>query len=101
MNATWIDIGFTDIEISKWSMDYARPFYAQQRMIADPVTTVPQLTKLLKERIAKTPGFAEKIAKRTEEIGKRHTETRAKWCKQAEEYWDAKPMTVLRLALEV
>ena len=25
-NATWIDIGFTDIEISKWSMDYARPF---------------------------------------------------------------------------
>jgi len=25
-NATWIDIGFTDIEISKWSMDYARPY---------------------------------------------------------------------------
>ncbi len=51
-NATWIDIGFTDIEISKWSMDYARPYYAQQRMTADPVTTAPQLTKLLKERIA-------------------------------------------------
>ena len=47
-NATWIDIGFTDIEISKWSMDYARPFYAQQRMTADPVTTAPQLTKLLR-----------------------------------------------------
>ncbi len=61
-NATWIDIGFTDIEISKWSMDYARPYYAQQRMTADPVTTAPQLTKLLKERIAKTPGLAEKIA---------------------------------------
>jgi thiamine pyrophosphate-dependent acetolactate synthase large subunit-like protein len=53
-DATWIDIGFTDIEISKWSMDYARPFYAQQRMTADPVTTCPQLTKLLKEKIVKT-----------------------------------------------
>jgi acetolactate synthase-1/2/3 large subunit len=100
-NATWIDIGFTDIEISKWSMDYARPYYAQQRMTADPVTTAPQLTKLVKERIAKTPGLAEKIARRTEEIGKRHKENRAKWSKQAQEHWDSKPMTVPRLALEV
>ena len=99
--ATWIDIGFTDIEISKWSMDYARPFYAHQRMTADPVTTAPQLTKLLKERIAKTPGLADKIARRKEEIGKRHAEVRAKWRKQAEERWDQKPMTVPRLALEV
>src|SRR5512140_1614457 len=38
-DATLIDIGFTDIEISKWSMDYARTFYAQQRMTADVVTT--------------------------------------------------------------
>jgi acetolactate synthase-1/2/3 large subunit len=100
-NATWIDIGFTDVEISKWSMDYARPFYAHQRMMADPVSAGPQLTKLLKERIAKTAGLKEKIAKRAEEIGKRHAETRAKWRKQAEERWDSKPMTVPRLALEV
>jgi acetolactate synthase-1/2/3 large subunit len=83
--ATWIDIGFTDIEISKWSMDYARPFYAQQRMIADPVNTVPLLTKLLKARIGNTKRLDEKI----------------KWSKQAQEHWDAKPMTVPRLALEV
>jgi acetolactate synthase-1/2/3 large subunit len=99
--ATWIDIGFTDIETSKWSMDYARPYYAQQRMVADPVTTAPALTKLLKERIAKTSGLAEKIAKRKEAIGKRHAETRAKWSKQAQEHWDQKPMAVPRLALEV
>src|SRR5437870_11311176 len=48
-NATWIDIGFTDIEISKWSMDYARPFYAQQRMTADVVTTAPERAKHLKQ----------------------------------------------------
>ena len=100
-DATWIDIGFTDIETSKWSMDYARPYYAQQRMIADVVTAAPVLTKLLKERIAKTPGLSEKIAKRAEAIGKRHAETRAKWAKQAQEHWDQKPMTVPRLATEV
>jgi acetolactate synthase-1/2/3 large subunit len=100
-NATWIDIGFTDIEISKWSMDYARTYYAQQRMTADPVTAVPQLTRLLKERIAKTTGLAAKIANRTEDLSKRHAENRAKWRKQAEEHWDSRPMTVPRLASEV
>ena len=58
-DATWIDIGYTDTEISKWAMTYARPFYAHQRMTADPVTAAPALTKLLKERIAKTPGRAD------------------------------------------
>src|SRR4030095_13765720 len=47
-----------------------------------------------------TPGLSEKIAKRKEEIGKRHAENRAKWSKQAQEHWDSKPMTVPRLALE-
>ena len=100
-NATWIDIGFTDIEISKWSMDYARPFYAQQRMTADPVTAAPQLTKLLKERIGKTPGLKEKIAKRTEEIGKRHGKLAPSGASRQKSTGTRKPMTVPRLALEV
>ena len=71
-------------------------------MTADPVTTAPQLTKLLKERIAKTPGLAEKIAKRKEEIGKRHAENRAKWTQTGRRSIGMqKPMTVPRLALEV
>lgn len=101
-NATWIDIGYTDTEISKWAMTYARPFYAHQRMTADPVVAAPALTKLLKGRIANIPGLADRIAKRTEGIGKRHAEIRAQWLKQAQEdRWDAVPMTVPRLALEV
>ncbi len=101
-DATWIDIGYTDTEISKWAMTYARPFYAHQRMTADPVTAAPALTKLLKERIAKTPGRADQIAKRTAAVGKRHAEIRAEWLRQArEDRWDAVPMTVPRLALEV
>jgi hypothetical protein len=26
--ATWIEIGFTDVEVSKWSMDYGRTLHA-------------------------------------------------------------------------
>jgi acetolactate synthase-1/2/3 large subunit len=100
-DATWIDIGFTDTEISKWAMAYARTYHAEQRMHADPVTATPLLTGLLKERIAATPGLAEKIAKRTEETGKVHRKLREGWMKTAQENWDLQPMTVGRLALEV
>jgi acetolactate synthase-1/2/3 large subunit len=99
--AQWIDIGLTDVEISKWAMSYARTFHAQQRMTADPVVAIPMLTGLIKERIAKTPGLKEKIAKRTAAIGEMHRKVRAEWRRQAEKDWDKAPMTEQRLALEV
>jgi acetolactate synthase I/II/III large subunit len=51
--ATWIDIGFTDVEVSKWSMDYGRTFHAHHRMTADPVIGTTQLVALLQERIGR------------------------------------------------
>ena len=100
-DAKWIDIGWTDTEISKWSMDYSRTLYPDIRMTADVVTASPMLTDLLKERIANTDGLAQKIANRTELIGKKHNELRTQWRKEAEEDWDAQPMTSGRLALEI
>jgi len=67
--ATWIDIGFTDIEVSKWSMDYARTFHARHRMTADPVIGTTQLLALLKERIGRNADIAGKIAARAAETG--------------------------------
>ncbi|HJU17773.1 MAG TPA: thiamine pyrophosphate-binding protein [Stellaceae bacterium] len=99
--ATWIDIGFTDVEVSKWSMDYGRAFHAHHRMTADPVIATPQLVALLQERIARNPDLAGKIAARTDEIGRRHQRLRAQWRKEAEAHGDRVPMTVRRLALEI
>jgi hypothetical protein len=50
--ATWIDIGFTDVELSKWSMDYGRTFRAHHRMTADPVigTTVYHWARVATQR---------------------------------------------------
>jgi acetolactate synthase I/II/III large subunit len=99
--ATWIDIGFTDVETSKWSMDYGRTFHAQQRMTADPVIAAPQLVALLQERIARRADLAGKITARAAAIGERHERLRAEWRREAESDWAQVPMTVPRLALEV
>jgi acetolactate synthase-1/2/3 large subunit len=99
--ATWIDIGFTDVEVSKWSMDYGRTFHAHHRMTADPVIATAQLVALLQQRIGRNADLAGKIAARGAEIGKRHQRLRAEWRKAAEEDWNSVPMTVSRLALEV
>ena len=99
--ATWIDIGFTDVEVSKWSMDYGRTFHAHHRMTADPVIGTTQLVALLQERISRNPNLAGKIAARAAESSKRHQRLRVEWRKEAEEHWTKVPMTVPRLALEV
>jgi acetolactate synthase I/II/III large subunit len=99
--ATWIDIGFTDVEVSKWSMDYGRTFHAQHRMTADPVMATAQLAALVGERIVRNPDLAGRIATRAAEAGRQHRRLRAAWRREAEENWDRVPMTVPRLALEV
>src|SRR5439155_20617356 len=99
--ATWIDSGFTDVEVSKWSMDYGRTFHAHHRMTADPVIGTTQLVALLQERIGRNADLDGKIAARAAETGKRHQRLRAEWRKEAEEHWNKVPMTVPRLALEV
>ena len=43
----WIDIGFGDLEISSWAMDYQRLAHADLRIIADTTLAIPALTKLL------------------------------------------------------
>ena len=70
-DAKWIDIGWTDTEISKWTMDYSRTLFPDVRMTADVVTATPMLTELMKGHIANTDGLAEKIAKRTKLIGEK------------------------------
>src|SRR5581483_9865511 len=44
----WIDIGFGDLEISSWAMDYQRLAHADLRILADTTLAIPALTALLK-----------------------------------------------------
>jgi len=89
-DCTWIDIGFGDLEISSWAMDYQRLAHANLRILADTTIAIPQLTALVKGGAPKEPWFAEL-----------RKDAHAKWEAKAREDWDASPITLPRLATEV
>ena len=86
----WIDIGFGDVEISSWAMDYQRLAHADLRILADTTIAIPQLTALVKRGPKREPWFAEL-----------RKGAHAKWQAKAREDWDASPITLPRLATEV
>ncbi|HEY5896399.1 MAG TPA: thiamine pyrophosphate-binding protein [Burkholderiales bacterium] len=92
--AKWVDIGFGDLELSSWAMDYQRLAHADLRILADTTVAIPALNNLLKGQVRKDEGRAKAVA---DLRAKAH----AKWAKEAKEDWDASPITLPRLATEV
>ncbi len=100
-SAKWIDIGFSDVELSSWAMDYQRLLHVDLRILADTAVAIPALTELLRERIGAQTDLAGRIALRSKETADKHHAARAKWREQAQRDWDASPMTAPRLASEI
>jgi acetolactate synthase-1/2/3 large subunit len=92
----WVDIGFGDLEISSWAMDYQRLAHADLRVLADTTLAIPALTQLLKPRIS--PGARDL---RSRQVAQMSAAARARWAKEARQDWDASPITLPRLASEV
>lgn len=87
----WVDIGFGDLEISSWAMDYQRLAHADLRILADTTLAIPALTRLLEGKVQKRePWFAELRRK-----------AHKQWEEEARQDWDASPITLPRLATEV
>lgn len=97
----WIDIGFGDLELSSWAMNYLRLLNADLRIMADTTTAIPALAKLCHELLIKNGSLKPMIEKRFDETKKKHEAIRAKWAKEAQENWDASPISLPRLASEV
>jgi acetolactate synthase-1/2/3 large subunit len=97
----WIDIGFSDLNISAWAMDYQRLLYADQRIIADTTIALPQLTALLRRHVSGDASVGGRIRERAAQVAKRHDALHAEWAEEAKIDWDAAPMTLPRLASEV
>ncbi len=96
-----VEIGFAELGISKWSMDYCRMQPCSIRAVGDTALGIPELIRICKERIAKDTSLQARIASRKKAVGKRHDEVWAKWQDEAKKDWDASPITFSRLALEV
>lgn len=97
----WVEMGFAEINMSKWSMDYCRMQPCSVRALGDTALGIPALTDMLEKKISSNSALKDKIEKRKALIGKRHNETWAKWQEEAKADWDAAPMTVPRLSHEV
>ena len=100
-NCDYVEIGFAEVGISKWAMDYCRMQPCSVRALGDTEIGIPELIRICKERIAKDAGLKKKIEARKVAIGKRHDEVWAKWQQDAKKNWDASPITFQRLAAEV
>jgi acetolactate synthase-1/2/3 large subunit len=95
------EIGFGEVGISKWSMDYCRMQPVSVRALGDTALGIPELTRICKARIAAEPKLQSRIAERKVKIGRRHDQVWAKWQEDAHQNWDASPITFSRLALEI
>src|SRR5262249_54453496 len=96
-----IEIGFADIGISKWSMDYTRMPNCRLRVLGDTATAIPELTKICADRIAKDERLPPKIARRASDVKFRHDGLFSKWERESLADWDASPITLPRLAQEM
>jgi acetolactate synthase-1/2/3 large subunit len=92
----WIDIGFGDLELSSWAMDYQRLAHADLRILADTTLAIPALTELLKPKVNKAR--SPKRARAATALGQK---ARSRWEAEAKEDWDASPIALPRLATEV
>jgi len=97
----YVEIGHAEIGMSKWAMDYGRMQHCSVRALGDVKHGIPELTRLLKQRIEGNSALKEKIAKRTADVTKRHDALFAKWDQESRQNWDSVPMTPQRLAHEV
>ena len=89
----WIDIGFADIEISKWATDYNKHHNWDHRVLGDSALTIPALTAACRKRIDGNKALATRIEERKKAIGERHARQWQKWQDQVKEQWNERPMT--------
>lgn len=100
-DADWVEMGFAEVGISKWSMDYCRMQPCSVRALGDTALGIPVLSDILEKRIAGDARLSKRIADRKQAIGKRHDATWAQWQEEAKKDWDAAPMTTARLSQEI
>ena len=99
--AKWIEIGFGDLELSSWALDYQRMNHADLRVMADTTLAIPMLTGLLKARLGKDAKLRARVKARSLEVAATTLARRDRWAKEARQDWDASPITLPRLACEV
>ena len=97
----WMKIGFEDLDISRWSMDYGPFPDCVQRVLADTALALPALADVCATRIAKDAPLKKRIDERKQAVKELHDKRHEQWLETSKKDWDNSPFTLPRLALEV
>src|SRR6202521_6099716 len=84
-NAKWIEIGFGDLELSSWALDYQRMNHADLRVMGDTTLAMPMLAELLAARLAKDAKLRARVKARIAGVSARTKANRARWAEQAKQ----------------
>ena len=96
-----VDIGFADINISKWSQDFMQLQEIDLHIAADTLVAIPQLTLMCEETLGKNAKKGEEIRGRFEGHKRTHEALRAAWQEEVKKNWQGEPMSLPRLAYEI
>jgi len=96
-----IEMGFSDLGISSWAMEYGKIHEADLSILCDTVVALPALITKCREKLAGQKDRQKELPRRFQQLSAQHNLIRNKWQENARKNWDSKPMTVARLAAEV
>lgn len=97
----WMEVGFGEIGMSSWAMDYGRYQPKVLSALGDPALAMPEMTRIGRQRLDTDKQLAKRIQGRKEALGRRHDEVWAEWQEDARQDWDSEPLGLGRLASEV
>jgi acetolactate synthase-1/2/3 large subunit len=97
----WMEVGFHELGLKSWSLDYGRYLPKLLSALGDPRLVMPQMTEIAERLIAQEPSLAERVAERKATIAKRHEALFEGWATEAAANLEGSPLTLPRLATEI
>ena len=98
----FVEIGFAEVGISKWAMDYCRMQPCSVRALGDTALGIPELIRSLQASgSAATPTCRRRSPTARSRSASATTRSGRKWQEESRKDWDASPLTFSRLAMEV
>ncbi|MGH7847146.1 MAG: thiamine pyrophosphate-binding protein [Candidatus Binatia bacterium] len=96
-----VEVGFADLNISKWSQDYMQLQETDLHITADTLVALPTLIQYCEEALGKDGKKREEIRQRFDEHKRTHDSLRAASQEEVKKNWNQKPMSLPRLAHEI
>jgi len=97
----WMEVGFHELGLKSWSLDYGRYLPKTLSALGDPRLVMPQMTQIAERLLAADPALAARVADRKTVIAARHDAIFEGWAAEAAANRDGSPLTLPRLATEI